>query len=348
MEELKQYPITISEVLRARPVVGALAKPTQLVRYEGLSRLIGADVHVKHENHNPTGTFKIRGGINLMSHLRRKGVKGVITFSTGNHGLSIATAARWFGLDAVVVVPEQSNPTKIRAIRESGAELVETGSKFEEAAYAVDALSQERGLYYAHPADEPLLINGVGTGFLEVVEELFADPERPSCERHLGFPFALDLIAPVLEHLQNVSRLARRPDGGHGLARGDVAGCLEDGRPAERVADQQLGRLEIGLGERPHLGRLARGREQQEETRREERGEERTERDHGADPRGPPLHPPIPFPYTLRGVVLSTHAFPTEARRSRSWILSSVLSFSSMRVWRISFAVPRTTSLSNP
>jgi threonine dehydratase len=172
MEELKQYPISISEVLRSRAVVGALAKPTQLTRYEGLSRLIGADVHVKHENHNPTGTFKIRGGINLMSHLRRKGVKGVITFSTGNHGLSIATSAKWFGLNAVVVVPEKSNPTKIRAIRQCGAELVEAGSSFEEAAQAVDALCEERGLYYAHPADEPLLINGVGTGFLEIVEDL--------------------------------------------------------------------------------------------------------------------------------------------------------------------------------
>ncbi|MGD2153446.1 MAG: threonine/serine dehydratase [Gemmatimonadales bacterium] len=172
MDELKHYPISISEVLRSRPVVGALAKPTQLIRYEGLSQVIGADVHVKHENHNPTGTFKIRGGINLMSHLRRKGVKGVITFSTGNHGLSIATAARWFGLDAVIVVPENSNPTKIRAIRECGAELVEAGSTFEEAARAVDELCHERGLYYAHPADEPLLINGVGTGFVEIVEEL--------------------------------------------------------------------------------------------------------------------------------------------------------------------------------
>jgi threonine dehydratase len=172
MEELKQYPISISEVLRSRAVVGTLARPTQLTRYAELSRLIGADVHVKHENHNPTGTFKIRGGVNLMSHLRRRGVKGVITFSTGNHGLSIATSARWFGLDAVVVVPENSNPTKVRAIRACGAELVEAGSTFEEASRAVDALCQERGLYYAHPADEPLLINGVGTCFLEIVEDL--------------------------------------------------------------------------------------------------------------------------------------------------------------------------------
>jgi len=69
-------------------------------------------VYVKHENHNPTGSFKVRGGINLMHHLKRVGVSGVITFSTGNHGISVATTALWFGLDAVVVVPVNNNPAK--------------------------------------------------------------------------------------------------------------------------------------------------------------------------------------------------------------------------------------------
>jgi len=172
VEKLKNYPVSLSEILRAREVVSDYVRPTQLIRYEGLSRLIGADVYVKHENHNPTGTFKIRGAVNLLWHLRREAVEGVITFSTGNHGLSIATAALWYDLSAVVVVPEDSNPAKKRAIRECGAELVEAGKTFEEAAVTVEALCEERQLYYAHPADEPLLINGVGTGFLEVAEDL--------------------------------------------------------------------------------------------------------------------------------------------------------------------------------
>ncbi|MGD8700504.1 MAG: pyridoxal-phosphate dependent enzyme [Gemmatimonadales bacterium] len=172
MDDLKRYPISIADVIRAREVVLACVKPTPLLRYEGLSRVIGADVYIKHENHNPTGTFKIRGGINLMSHLEAAGADGAVTFSTGNHGLSIATAARWFGLDAVVVVPERSNPAKTRAIRECGAELIEAGRDFEESEQIAEELAEERGLYLAHPADEPLLINGVGTGFLEVVEDL--------------------------------------------------------------------------------------------------------------------------------------------------------------------------------
>ncbi len=172
MGDLKHYPISIAEIMRARKVVYNFLRPTALTYYEGLSRALGAEVYVKHENHHPTGTFKIRGGVNLLHHLKLAGVEGVITYSTGNHGLSIATAARWLGIQATVVVPCNANPVKIRAIRETGAELVEAGATFEEAGQTVDRLRQERALYYAHPANEPLLVNGVGTGFLEVAEAL--------------------------------------------------------------------------------------------------------------------------------------------------------------------------------
>jgi len=172
MEELKEYPISISETVRSRSIVRQYVKPTQLLYYEGLSKLIGANIYIKHENHNPTGTFKIRGGVNLVHHLQQKGITGVITFSTGNHGLSIATAAKWFGLNAVIVVPKNNNPVKKRAIIECGAELVEAGTTFEEASQTVDQICRERSLYYAHPADEPCLINGVGSEFLEIMEDL--------------------------------------------------------------------------------------------------------------------------------------------------------------------------------
>jgi len=107
-----------------------------------------------------------------MHHLQRTGQAGVITFSTGNHGLSIAQAAAWFGLQATVVVPENNNPAKNRRIREIGATLIEAGKTFEEASKAVEAIMNEQSLYYAHPADEPHLINGVGTEFFEIMEKL--------------------------------------------------------------------------------------------------------------------------------------------------------------------------------
>jgi len=170
--EATEHPVSLLETIRARAVVGRFLKPTPLIRYEGLSRAIGADVYVKHENHNPTGAFKIRGGVNLLHHVAEQGAPGVITFSTGNHGLSIATASAWMGVPAVIVVPEGTNPAKTRAIKETGAELIEAGRTFEEAGAVVEELRAKRGLHYAHPANEPHLINGVGTEFLEVVEDL--------------------------------------------------------------------------------------------------------------------------------------------------------------------------------
>lgn len=168
----KDYPISIQEVFRAKESVYRFLKPTKLNYYQNLSKLIGAEIYIKHENHNPGGSFKIRGGINVMHHLKKGGVNGVITFSTGNHGISVATAAKWFGMDAVVVVPKGNNSAKNQAIIDTGAKLVEEGNNFEEAAEVVERLSQKRGLYYIHAANEPHLINGVGTEFLEIIADL--------------------------------------------------------------------------------------------------------------------------------------------------------------------------------
>lgn len=168
----KDYPISIKEVFRAKENVYKYLKPTKLNYYKNLSDIIGAEIYIKHENHNPGGSFKIRGGINIMHHLKEKGVKGVITFSTGNHGISVATSAKWFGMDAVVVVPKGNNLAKNKTITDTGAELIEEGRNFEEAAKVVEKLSRERNLYYVHAANEPHLINGVGTEFLEIVDDL--------------------------------------------------------------------------------------------------------------------------------------------------------------------------------
>ncbi len=169
---MTETPISLEAARAARQVFRNGVRPTPLRRYESLCRLIGAEVYVKHENHNLTGTFKIRGGLNLMHHLARAGVTGVITYSTGNHGTSVAASARAFGLEALVVVPENSNPLKTRAIGDAGAELIVHGKDFEAAGRRVAELVDERGLYFVHPANEPHLINGVGTEFLEILEEL--------------------------------------------------------------------------------------------------------------------------------------------------------------------------------
>lgn len=164
--------ISVSQALGAREIIRPHLRPTPLRNYPSLDRVIGAQVFLKHENHNPTGTFKIRGGLNLMHHLAKEGVEGVISYSTGNHGTSVAASAGRFGLKAVIVVPENSNPLKVQAIKDAGAELIEYGADFEAAGLRVAELVEERGLYFVHPANEPHIINGVATGFLEILEEI--------------------------------------------------------------------------------------------------------------------------------------------------------------------------------
>ena len=108
----KNHPISFKEVLRAKKIVHRYLRPTQLTHYAELSTLLNAEIHVKHENHNPTGTFKVRGGINVMHHLKQSDITGVATFSTGNHGISVAATAAWFGLEATIVVPKNDGVVK--------------------------------------------------------------------------------------------------------------------------------------------------------------------------------------------------------------------------------------------
>jgi len=168
----KEYPISLKEVLQAEKVVYQSIKPTQLNYYKSLSAEIGANIYIKHENHLPGGSFKIRGGLNIMYHLKQQNIKGVITFSTGNHGISIATAAKMAGIEATIVVPKGSNKEKNQRIKETGAFLEEAGDDFEQAAQFGAKIQKERNLYYIHAANEPHLINGVGTEFTEIMREL--------------------------------------------------------------------------------------------------------------------------------------------------------------------------------
>jgi len=169
---LKEFPTNFSEVIRSEKIVKKHIKESALKHYKNLSNLIGTDIFIKHENHNIGGSFKIRGGLNLMHHIKKNNINGVITFTTGNHGISVAMAAKLYGLNATIVVPEKSNRAKVKMIRDTGARLIEKGKNFEEASQIVEKISQEENLYFVHAANEPHLINGVGTEFLEIIRDL--------------------------------------------------------------------------------------------------------------------------------------------------------------------------------
>jgi threonine dehydratase len=160
-----------ADVLRAQKTIRPYLPPTPLHHYAGLSKLTGAEIYVKHENYQPIGAFKVRGGINFMAHLAPEERKrGVVTASTGNHGQSIAYAAQLFGVRAVIVVPENSNPVKVEAMRGYGAEVVFHGPDFEASKRHCVTLEQEQGLRFVNSGNEPHLIAGVATHTLEILE----------------------------------------------------------------------------------------------------------------------------------------------------------------------------------
>ncbi len=164
--------LSLRDVYAARRVVYRTLRPTPLLRHPLLNQETGLDVYVKHENHNPTSAFKIRGGLNLVGSLDADERRGVITASTGNHGQSIAMACQRESVPCTVVVPEGNNPDKNAAIRAYGATVVEVGHDFDAAREYVERVVAERGLRYVHSANEPLLIAGVATYALELFEEL--------------------------------------------------------------------------------------------------------------------------------------------------------------------------------
>src|SRR5499427_8511668 len=162
----------LSDIYAARERVYQVVRPTPLMRHPLLTKETGLDLYVKHENHNPTGAFKVRGGVNLIASLTHDERRGVITASTGNHGQSIAFACGRERVPCTIVVPVGNNPEKNAAMRALGAEVIEFGRDFDEAREEVERLQQERGLRYVHSANEPLLIAGVATYALEIFDEL--------------------------------------------------------------------------------------------------------------------------------------------------------------------------------
>jgi threonine dehydratase len=163
---------TYRDILAARANVYRHLRPTPLVHYAGLSALVGAQVWVKHENHQPVGAFKVRGGLNLVAGLSEAERRaGLFTASTGNHGQSIAFAARAYGVQATIAMPERANADKVAAMRGLGAEVVFRGQDFDSAREWMMAEAARRGGLFIGPTDERLIC-GVGTYALEILDDL--------------------------------------------------------------------------------------------------------------------------------------------------------------------------------
>jgi threonine dehydratase len=168
----KTSPVTLDDIYAARQIVARTLGRTPLLRHPLLDAETGLSIYVKHENHNPTSAFKVRGGLNLVARLSADERRGVITATTGNHGQSIAMACQREGVPCTIFVPRGNNPEKNAAMRAYGATLQEVGRDFDEAREQAEALQQKTGLRYVHSANEPHLIAGVATYALEIFEDL--------------------------------------------------------------------------------------------------------------------------------------------------------------------------------
>lgn len=164
---------TLNDIYIARERIAPYVPRTPLMRHPLLDEATGLSIWVKHENHNPTGAFKVRGGLNLVGAMSAdERARGIVTASTGNHGQSLALASRIHGVPCTVFVPAGNNPEKNAAIRAFGAVLEEGGRDFDEARERCEHRAAQTGARYVHSADEPLLIAGVGTYALEIFEDL--------------------------------------------------------------------------------------------------------------------------------------------------------------------------------
>jgi threonine dehydratase len=168
------WPVTIDQVLEVRQRLRSVLSPTPLRSYATLDEAVGHGIRVlvKHENFQPTGSFKVRNGLSLVSGLPADArARGLVAATRGNHGLGVAWAGRRFGAPVTICIPLGNNPEKNTGMRALGAHIVEEGKDYDEAVEVADRIVRETGATLAHSTNDPAVIAGAATIALEVLEE---------------------------------------------------------------------------------------------------------------------------------------------------------------------------------
>ncbi len=168
------WPIALRDVENARARLRAHLRATPGWEYPALNELVGSGIRVivKHENHQPTNSFKVRNGLAAVSALSRaQRGRGVVAASRGNYGLGLAYAGAVFGTTVTVCVPRGNNPDKNAGMRSLGAEVLEHGADYDEAATLADRLARERSLTLVHATNNRDVLAGAGTLALELLEQ---------------------------------------------------------------------------------------------------------------------------------------------------------------------------------
>lgn len=167
------WPITLDDVRAARARIAPYMAPSPLYHHPLLDQALGhgITVHAKHENFNPTGSFKVRNGLSFMTALdeatRRR---GVVAATRGNHGLGVAYAARAFGASATICVPVGNNPDKNAGMRALGARVIEEGRDYDESVQVAQRIVEREGATLAHSTNDRAVLAGAATLSLEIFE----------------------------------------------------------------------------------------------------------------------------------------------------------------------------------
>ena len=166
-------PISFADVQRARERIAPYIAPTPLRQYPSLDAAIpGLSLHVKHENMQPTGSFKVRNGLSTLTALDAKArADGVVGATTGNHGLGLAFAGRQLGVRVTICVPKGNNPEKNAAMRAWGAHVIEEGNDYDDAILVAQRLVERDGMTMAHSTNNVNVLAGAGTMTLEIIEQ---------------------------------------------------------------------------------------------------------------------------------------------------------------------------------
>jgi threonine dehydratase len=239
--------LSIEDVLAARDRVSEVARRTPLEYSHTFSEMTGADVHLKLENKQRTGSFKIRGATNRIATLSEDGQSaGVVTASAGNHAQGVALAATRSGVDSVIVMPEHAPISKVKATKRYGGEVVLHGADYDEAQAKAHEIEADEGRTYVHAFDDEHVMAGQGTIGLEIVEDC---PELDTVVVPIGGGGLISGISTaVTEELDDVRVIGVQAKGASSVADSLKKGSIQTLDSVDTIAD---GIAVRGVGERP-------------------------------------------------------------------------------------------------
>ncbi len=195
----------LQEIEKAEERIRKYIPPTPLEYSKGISTLLGRETYLKLESFQPIRVFKIRGALNKVLSMPDSDLrKGIITASSGNHGLAIAYVSKLFGIKASICVPENANPQKVRAIEEQGAEVIHRGSGYDQAYEVAIEIAAKRSLTFVHAFNDSDVIAGQGTCGLEIMRQL---PEMDSAAVAIGGGGLISGIAIAIKETRPSARV---------------------------------------------------------------------------------------------------------------------------------------------